>query len=280
MLDGFERMKAAEAELEEFAQVERLAEANRAFNESLRQQDDGGQGEGAAGGQEKSERPSTEGSAAAGAEAASGRSAASDEADAADEAIASAQETGGGVLGGLESLLAAGGERLLMAEYGARRFASMDPRRLQTLLVGGSSQEASSELTSLDHQELEYILYGFANPAANLGAAYGELFALRLAIRTMEGLIASRAAGHPLLVLAMAGVYGLQHALGDLRELGATGEAELSKYAPVRLGYLDYLRLFMLTHGTGTSRSAAWRRSSSIGRGRGWSGFRRECRSR
>ncbi|WP_339279715.1 hypothetical protein NYE40_07550 [Paenibacillus sp. FSL W8-1187] len=251
MLDGFERMKAAEAELEEFAQVERLAEANRAFNESLRQQDDGGQGEGAAGGQEKSERPSTEGSAAAGAEAASGRSAASDEADAADEAIASAQETGGGVLGGLESLLAAGGERLLMAEYGARRFASMDPRRLQTLLVGGSSQEASSELTSLDHQELEYILYGFANPAANLGAAYGELFALRLAIRTMEGLIASRAAGHPLLVLAMAGVYGLQHALGDLRELGATGEAELSKYAPVRLGYLDYLRLFMLTHGTG-----------------------------
>ncbi|QJC51263.1 hypothetical protein HGI30_06695 [Paenibacillus albicereus] len=226
MLDGFERLKAAQAELEEFGKVEQLSAANRAFNESLGQRADSG------GGQAETDGPA-------------------DVVDTADEAIADAQNTGSGVLAGLESLLAAGGERLLMAEYGARRFSSMDPRRLQTLLVGGSSQEAPTELASLSQQELEYILYGYANPGANLAAAYGELFALRLAIRTMEGLIASRAAGHPLLVLAMAGVYGLQHALGDMRELGATGTSELSKYAPVRLGYLDYMRLFMLAHGTG-----------------------------
>ncbi|MNH14181.1 hypothetical protein D3C79_737690 [compost metagenome] len=102
-------------------------------------------------------------------------------------------------------------------------------------------------------QELEYILYGFHNPAGNVAAAYGEIFALRLAIRTMEGFIESARLSNPLAILAAALLYGVEHAVQDMLLLCKTGEVPLSKYLPAKLNYRDYLRLFMLLHGTGNA---------------------------
>jgi hypothetical protein len=98
-------------------------------------------------------------------------------------------------------------------------------------------------------QETEYILYGLNYPSANIAASYGEVFAFRLAIRTMEGLIECRAMGHPLLVLAAAIVFGIRNALLDLNLLVERGTVQLSKYIKVDTIYTDYLRLFLLAHG-------------------------------
>ncbi|WP_176444783.1 hypothetical protein [Paenibacillus herberti] len=251
LLDGFNSLKAAEAELKEFQKVDQLAKGNRTYNEGLtashEESESASEGAGGMDGDASGQRVEQNQSDV------ERDFAAASKPTNADEAISDSQKLGSGVLDGMAAMLAQGGERLLAAEYGARRFTSMDPRMLQTLLTGGMAQDAASELTSISNQQLEYILYGMVNPAGNLAAAYGELFALRLAIRTMEGLVESRGAGHPLLVLAMAGVYGLRQAIADIQSLAATGEAELSKYVPVRLTYLDYLRLFSLMHGSGNS---------------------------
>jgi hypothetical protein len=105
-------------------------------------------------------------------------------------------------------------------------------------------------------QETEYILYGLDNPAGNIAAAYGEIFAFRLAVRTMEGLIECRSMGHPLLVLAAALVYGIGKALLDLQELVENGKIQLAKSIKVDTAYSDYLRLFLLAHGGSSNHTA------------------------
>jgi hypothetical protein len=109
---------------------------------------------------------------------------------------------------------------------------------------------------SFNNQEAEYILFGFHDPAANVAAAYGEILAFRLAVRTMEGLIESSRLGNPLIVLAGAVLYGLEKTAEDMATLARTGATPLSKYAPVDVRYIDYLRVFLLLHPGGGSRIA------------------------
>ncbi len=246
LLNAVEGLKGTEEDLEAFRQAESLFEASMDFNRQLEEEVGSDEvGNGKAGGGDKSSFEGVSGSGGA------------------DEAVKGSQKLAGGVFSGMGALLSQGGERLFTAQYAAQRFSFADPRMLGRLIpgLGGTSGEPDGEgarqdpaMTSLENQEMEYILYGFVHPSANLGAAYGELFAFRLAVRTMEGLIESRAAGHPLLVLAMAAVYGLREAIGDLRAIIATGQAPISKYVPAELSYLDYLRLFYLLHGSENSR--------------------------
>ncbi|MHA7964555.1 hypothetical protein ACX93W_10420 [Paenibacillus sp. CAU 1782] len=153
-----------------------------------------------------------------------------------------------GLFSGMADMLARSRDYFYYGEYAAARFTSFDPLQLRSLLEAGSS-EALSSASSFYNQEMEYVLYGFHNTKGNLLAAYGELFAVRLAVRTMEGLIESRSLGHPLLVLSAAIIYGLEHTIQDMLSFAQKGSAPLSKYVKVELAYKDYLRLFMLLHG-------------------------------
>lgn len=158
-----------------------------------------------------------------------------------------------GLYAAIGSILEGARDRLFQSEYSAMYFPHFDVSQLTPLASGSLGDSAELLAAQLDPnaQELEYILYGFHNPAGNVAAAYGEIFALRLAIRTMEGLIESARYSNPLAILAAALLYGVQQALQDMLLLCKTGEIPLSKYLGANLSYRDYLRLFMLLHGTG-----------------------------
>jgi archaellum component FlaC len=108
-------------------------------------------------------------------------------------------------------------------------------------------------------QEAEYAAYGFYSCSANIASAYGEMFAIRLAVRTIERLSEPQndllELGSPLLVLLAAAAEGAADALQDMNKLVHGEEVPFSsKLAPaVTFTYQDYLRLLLLVHG-GTSR--------------------------
>lgn len=162
-----------------------------------------------------------------------------------DEALAKSDS----LLDMLQDAAVGSRDSLYFAEYAAERLTSADPSAVRSMLSGQSAIHA-------EDQEMEYVLYGFHNASGNIAAAYGEIFAVRLAIRMMEGLIECRSFGHPLVVLAAALVYALEHALADMNQLLNEGKIPLSRYARVDTYYLDYLRLFMLLHGDSAGRIA------------------------
>ncbi|WP_379154997.1 hypothetical protein [Paenibacillus sp. sgz5001063] len=144
-------------------------------------------------------------------------------------------------------------DRLFQTEYSAMYFPPFDISRLAGLASSSIDEGTGMLADQLDPnaQELEYILYGFYNPAGNIAAAYGEIFAVRLAIRTMEGFTECAGLANPLLILASALLYGVEQAVQDMLMLCTNGEIPLSKYIPVKLSYRDYLRLFLVLHGGG-----------------------------
>lgn len=166
----------------------------------------------------------------------------------ADEGARQASEQMEGMFAGMSDMLEGSRDMFYYGEYAAGRFSHFAPQQLLDLIEHGDV-EGLAEAASFHNQEMEYWLYGFHDPMANLLAAYGELFGARLAIRTMEGLIASRSLGHPLLILSAAILYGVEKTAEDMLQFARKGTAPLSKYARVELSYLDYLRLFALLHG-------------------------------
>lgn len=148
---------------------------------------------------------------------------------------------------GMSQMLQQNRNAYYFGEYAAQRFSYFAPQQLRMLLENGDV-EGVTQMASFHNQEMEYVLYGFHEPLGNLIAAYGELFSVRLAIRTMEGLIVSRTLGHPLLVLSSGIIYGLEKTMEDMFSFAEKGKAPLSKYVQAELSYLDYLRLFMLLH--------------------------------
>lgn len=153
-----------------------------------------------------------------------------------------------GMAGVLERTL----DSLYVSEYAVGRFSTFAPQHLKGLLTGGDLTELA-HAAAFNNQEAEYVLYGFHNPTGNLAAAYGQLFAARLAVRTMEGLIDNRALGHPLLILSAALVYGLEKTMEDMLAFSERGTAPLSRFLSAELSYEDYLRLFLLINGTGSA---------------------------
>jgi exonuclease VII small subunit len=132
--------------------------------------------------------------------------------------------------------------------YGLERDGNGQAKPVTTL--------AEPEHHTLGEQEAEYVAYGFSSCAANIGSAYGEMFAIRLSIRTLERLSDPQnellQLGSPLLVLLAAAAEGAAEALQDMYKLTGGEEVPLSsKLAPaVTFNYKDYLRLLMLIHGS------------------------------
>jgi hypothetical protein len=164
----------------------------------------------------------------------------------------SAMENIDGIYATMGGIMAGTRDRLFQTEYSALYFQHFDVSKLASLAI--DSVENPAELTDQLYphaQELEYILYGFHNPAGNVAAAYAEIFAMRLSIRTMEGFIEKASLGNPLAVLAAALLYGIQQAIQDMLLLCEKDSIPLSKYLPAQLTYRDHLRLFMMMHGGG-----------------------------
>ena len=170
-----------------------------------------------------------------------------------------------GLFGMLEDLSAGLRDKIYLNEYAVQRFDCLDPRQLydRIALDAAQSDTSAEDAAGVDglslnvaEQEVEYILYGIHSPSGNIAAAYAEIFAVRVAIRLAEGLVERRHLGHPLVVFAAAVAYSLEHALNDMLELVRTGKTELSKWLRIDITYRDYLRLFLLLHGSKTEKLA------------------------
>ncbi|PYE45489.1 hypothetical protein DFQ00_11936 [Paenibacillus barcinonensis] len=149
------------------------------------------------------------------------------------------------LFGGMSGALASLGDELFQNEYALAYFNAMDFGQLFSWTEGDGK---AGDVFKLENQELEYILYGFHNSSGNIAASYAEVFGVRLAIRTAEGLAENSKLGNPLLVLSAAILYGITHAIEDMMKLANEGSVELSKYIKVKLTYRDHLRLFLLMH--------------------------------
>lgn len=167
-----------------------------------------------------------------------------------------------GLFGGIADMLEQTRDSVYLSEYTVSRYASFAPQNLRALLASGDTNELAHAV-AFSNQEAEYVIYGFHSPTANLAAAYGELIGVRMAVRTMEGLSACRAAAHPLLILSCSVVYGLEKTMEDMAAFTERGAAPLSKYINVDVAYTDYLRLFMLVHG-GANRPSALARMIAV----------------
>lgn len=154
------------------------------------------------------------------------------------------------VYGSMAGMMSGIKDELFQNEYAALYFTHFDLGLLKDAAASPGSRlgDAVADEMSVSHQELEYIVYGFHNPVGNVSAAYAEIFAARLAVRTMEGLVKNSKLGNPLLVLAAALLYGVEMAMADMVKLCREGSVELSSYVKIQMTYRDYLRLFLLIH--------------------------------
>ncbi|MEK3851541.1 hypothetical protein MKX59_21080 [Paenibacillus sp. FSL R7-0340] len=168
------------------------------------------------------------------------------------DAAGASMDSMDGLYGSASNLLTQLGDEFYQNEYALSYFHHVDFSRFGSLAgsggnVGNASQILGDQL-EVNNQEVEYILYGFHNPTGNLASAYGEIFAMRLAIRTMEGLVKNSSKGNPLVVLAAALLYGVEKAIEDMIMLAQKGDVPLSDFLKFRMTYKDHLRLFLMLH--------------------------------
>lgn len=174
-------------------------------------------------------------------------------------ADATLQQTKGMIdrlLDGIASLAGAFRDELYLNEYALTKFNyrtyglekdnNGEPKR--------DYESSGRERHALQRQEAEYLLYGLNSCTKNHAAAYGEMFALRLAVRTAEALLSPEAklasVGSPLAMLLWALAEGAVKAFADMTKLVQGEEVKVAAKAPdmLTMGYKDYLRLFMLLH--------------------------------
>lgn len=160
--------------------------------------------------------------------------------------------------GSLAQVMSSISQNSFESEYIASYYSHFNVTVLEGLFKGNGvgPLQAYSDSFAPNKQEMEYILFGFTNPIGNVAAAFGEIFTLRLAIRTMEGLVKNVDKQHPLLILAMAILYGIEHALMDILTLCHDGEVEVSAYLKAKVTYRDHLRILLFLHGKSESRLA------------------------
>jgi hypothetical protein len=136
---------------------------------------------------------------------------------------------------GIISLLLGARNELFVNEYTMLRF-SCHTKKMDGHKIKG--------------EEAEYILYGIPYAGANFGAACGEIYAIRFAIRFAEGLKKFRAtAANPVALVSAATIYAASMAAYDLNRLISGKDVEISSATEalkkIKLNYQDYLRIFL-----------------------------------
>jgi hypothetical protein len=116
-----------------------------------------------------------------------------------------------------------------------------------------ASNDTWHKARKLEGQEIEYILYGLGSCDGNMAAAYGEMYAIRLAVRTVEALMepANRAiaTGSPWLYVLTAIAQGAGEAYLDMSRMTQGKTIDLTeKLSTVQVNYRDHLRLFLYLH--------------------------------
>lgn len=147
------------------------------------------------------------------------------------------------MLANMKRLIGQTQSHLYRNEYIIQRFDHLPLGKLEQLT------KLNKDNINFHHQAVEYMMIGSADPAANITLVLGEIFAIRLAIRTIEGLIANKHLANPILIISAALLHGLSLALSDMNELFAEGKTTLSKYMKVDVTYPLYLRLLLNVHG-------------------------------
>lgn len=173
--------------------------------------------------------------------------------DGADKTTTSSMD----LLGSLADLLLSARDELYLNEYVLTKY---------NYRTFGLEQKPNGELKmqrslnnpamhTLFNQEVEYMIYGFSSCGANLSSAYGEMFGIRFAIRTIEELLEPEnkllGVGSPLLVLLAAAAEGAVKAYADMEELIQGKAVPISSKiaSPIfTFTYKDYLRLFLFLH--------------------------------
>lgn len=117
-----------------------------------------------------------------------------------------------------------------------------------------TTAEAARTGRSLGGQESEYILYGNASCAGNYASAYGEMFMIFFAVRTIESLTDPKLEllniGSPLLVFLAAAAKGAGEAYSDMAKLvDGKAVAVVKRYPAMTVTYKDMLRVLFLLHG-------------------------------
>ncbi|WP_019638487.1 hypothetical protein [Paenibacillus fonticola] len=166
-------------------------------------------------------------------------------------------ETGKRAMGNMDGLydflagmLSSMTDHAYQTEYIVSYYDFFDVSTLDEMMKGSSDKlDTIVQQFAPERQQVEYILYGFHNPVGNVAAAYGEIFIMRLAIRTMEGLIKNAYKAEPLFILASALLHGVREAAKDMIMLCQKGSLQLSSFLKLDLTYRDHLRLFLLLHG-------------------------------
>ncbi|WP_248925603.1 hypothetical protein [Paenibacillus hamazuiensis] len=161
------------------------------------------------------------------------------------------------LIDGLADLLTAARDDMYMNEFALGKFSyrTYGIEKDSSGNVKNTLVLSAPETHPLSNQEVEYIIYGSNSCAGNYGKAYAELFAIRLAIGTIESLMEPQNellnVGSPLLVFLAAVAEGAVKAQADMIRL-LDGEA-VPLSAKIGKGftlyYKDYLRLFLLLHG-------------------------------
>ncbi|MEQ8174811.1 MAG: hypothetical protein ABRQ26_07020 [Syntrophomonadaceae bacterium] len=136
---------------------------------------------------------------------------------------------------GIKSLLLGARNELFVNEYSMLRF-SCHTKKMDSHKIKG--------------EEAEYVLYGIPYAGANFGAACGEIYAIRFAIRFVEGLKKFRAgAANPVALVSAATIYAASMAAYDLNRLISGKDVEISSLTEalkkIKLNYQDYLRIFL-----------------------------------
>ncbi|TCZ81015.1 hypothetical protein E0485_01665 [Paenibacillus albiflavus] len=173
--------------------------------------------------------------------------------DDADRSTSSAM----GLLDALTDMLISARDKLYLNEYALTKY-NYRTLGLEQKPNGEIKQERTLNDPSghtLYNQEAEYLIYGFSSCEANLTSAYGEMFAIRFAIRTIEELMDPKNEmlniGSPLLVLLVAAAEGAVKAYSDMDDLIKGKAVPISskiKSSLLSFTYKDYLRLFLFIH--------------------------------
>jgi hypothetical protein len=164
-----------------------------------------------------------------------------------------ASSRGMDMLGKIGDMMAGFRDEWMVHEYLLDKFSYRTTGMVQPSGNPQLQSRSRPESHPLQNQEAEYALYGFGSCGANIGAAYGELFLIVFAIRTVEALMEpgtqAMQAGSPLLAFLAAAAKGAVSALEDSRKLSEGGSVALfKKLNGFQVSYKDFLRLFLMLH--------------------------------